>query len=161
MLQNLGVNVSAKAANAIATDGMLNYQQLLFMLNEPVYEDVGGLGKATDPGYDIMGRNKPSHQSKLQEGFQRQRADDFITEVIVPNFKPSKSNVPSASNPMLVKEHFNDGSHQKPQDRGRRHRNLFAITQMALSKGLSSLSASLPWALTLHRTVRLLVCMTE
>lgn len=103
ILGNMKVPVNARAKNAICTDASLNFQQLLFMLNEYQLNENEAMGLPSAPGIDIRGNKKPAHQSQVALGaFQRQRADEFTTNVIVPNFRPSRSNKASAANPLAM-----------------------------------------------------------
>lgn len=118
MLQNMGLNVSSKTQGIIQTDSQLNFQQLLFMLNEAAYKENVPMGVDSAPGVDIKGVRKPSHKNQVALGaFQRQRNEDFVTHCSVPNFKPSKSNIPSASNPMVADHRIRHIEAQRePQD---------------------------------------------
>ena len=117
------------------------------MLNEVKTDQRSVMGLASKPGVDIRGLKRPSHEGQVSQGvFQRQRDDVFITSVTVPNFRPSKSNMPSASNPMVADAALRGvHNHREPQDQRERAQCLVreytegAIKKDAFSKGLCQL----------------------
>merc|ERR1712070_185447 len=101
-LEGLGIRVTPKARHMIARDSQLNFQQLLFALNEATPDERQCMGAPTRPGVDIKGHARPTHHGQVAVGaFQRQRSDD-LTSIIVPNFRPSKSNNCSSANPLAT-----------------------------------------------------------
>jgi len=103
MIEGKGIHVNSKAKNAIACDSQLNFQQLLFMLNEAeaLHDQKTSMGLPTKPSFDIKGHKKPSHEGQVHMGaFQRQRDDEFLTSVINPSCRPARTNECSAANPM-------------------------------------------------------------